>query len=104
MKKIFLLSVVIGSLFASNIVKILPFDNYPIPTCQTIEKNKKQYYLIPYETKAKVIKWDSSITKGSKKFFFAKIDMMNPVYVQIINGPLKGKKCRVDYFYIHLIK
>ena len=104
MKKIILGLCLAGStLFgAGETVIIDAWGDYPTPSCKTTIKNKNKFFLIPHGTKAKVIDWGKLVVSGSDEDIYARIAMYNKIKVKIISGPLKGKKCEVNYLYLRL--
>ncbi len=98
--KTFLISLFIASVLgASDFVTISSYQDYPTPSCKTGQKE----YLIPKGTTAKVLQWGKLVLQGTNGIY-AKIAMWDKVSVKIINGPLKGKQCQIDYLYLTLKK
>lgn len=101
MKKIVVIGILSIFLFAKDIVYIHAFGNYPCPSGKTPGKNSKEY-LIPNNTKAKVIQWNKRYIQSGG--VFATTDMWKESKLKILNGPLKGKILLVPHLYIFLKK
>lgn len=90
--------------FAGDKITINSWGEYPIATGellnQTVENGKKTKYLIPNNTKATIIQWNSSYTTLGNPY--SKIDMWSKSQVKISNGPLQGKTLLVNHIYISL--
>lgn len=86
---VFLLSLMMGSAFAADNVRIVPYWERPIAYGSLKDVSDGQMFMIPNGTKGVVLKWNQNYSK--LKDPFARLDMYERTQVKIINGPFEER-------------